>query len=830
MRASYRWLKELLPGLTASPEEVALRFGGAGLAVDGVRTFGAGLEAILVVKVLAKAPHPKRASLNLVTIDRGGVEQVVVCGASNVPAPGGLVVLAPLGTRLPGMDGPLTPKDIGGVMSEGMLCSETELGLAESADGILILPADSAAPGTRFSDAFPAAQDTIYELDVTPNRPDALGHVGLARELAALIGLPFTPPAAGAPMRTSHEQLGSLIKVENRDTERCPHYAAGAVLDVTIAPSPLWLQWRLQSLGVRPISNVVDITNLLLLEFGQPLHAFDLDRVRGGQIIVRRADAGEPFSTLDGVPRTLDADDLVIADAEGPSALAGVMGGLDSEIRATTKRVLLECAYFTPRGVRRTARRYGLHTEASHRFERGVDYAAISHVLARAKTLLTELASGAAVSGSIDARGAEPALPEITLRSARLDALLGVPVPFDEARAIVERLGFPVLGASGSGESAALRVGAVSFRPDVTREVDLIEEVCRVRGLDAIPTRLPAVIPQPPRTTGKLERDVGAAAVALGLSEAVTYAFVSEAELAKVHAPPAVVRLSNPLSEERNVMRTSLLPGLLEALRRARRRGETRARLFTLGSCFGAPVSETRGGSRPRLPADIGILPREELHFAAVLAGTRHEYLASKPEEVDVYDAKGLALELVERVTGQRALVRLCTAEARPAHLHPRGASELVIGEVVLGHLGPLHPDVVEALDLGGGAQIVELDLEVVQRLGKGVAQFRAIPRLPAVTRDLSLVVNDTVGAGNVSAVLEQAGGPLCESLELVALFRGGNLTPEQKSLTFRFICRDPKARTANDDARTLTDKEVDEVQSRMLKAAQSAFGATLRG
>ncbi|HEY3669069.1 MAG TPA: phenylalanine--tRNA ligase subunit beta, partial [Polyangiaceae bacterium] len=609
MRASYRWLKELLPGLSASPDEVALRFGAAGLAVDGVRRFGAGLESLLVVQVRALEPHPKRASLNLVTVDRGGVEQRVVCGASNVPAPGGLVVLAPLGAVLPGMDGPLTPKDIGGVMSEGMLCSETELGLADSANGILILPEGSAKAGARFVDAFPAAQDTIYELDVTPNRPDALGHVGLARELGALLGLPFTPPPAGTPTRAANEKLEALIRVENRDTERCPHYAAGAVLDVVIAPSPLWLQWRLHSLGVRPISNVVDITNLLLLEFGQPLHAFDLDRVRGGQIVVRRAAAGEPFSTLDGVSRTLDQDDLVIADAEGPSALAGVMGGLDSEIRETTRRVLLECAYFTPRGVRRTARRYGLHTEASHRFERGVDYAAVSHVLARAKTLLSELASGAAVPGSIDARGSEPMLPEISLRSARLDALLGVAVPFAEARAIVERLGFPILEAQGSGPSAALRVGAVSFRPDVTREVDLIEEVCRVRGLDAIPTRLPPVIPQPPRTTGKLERDVGAAAVALGLSEAVTYAFVSEADLAKVHAPKPSVWLTNPLSEERNVMRTSLLPGLLEALRRARRRGETRARLFTVGTCFGAPVSEASAGARPRLPADVGLLP-----------------------------------------------------------------------------------------------------------------------------------------------------------------------------------------------------------------------------
>ena len=830
MRASYRWLKELLPHLTASPEEVALRFGAAGLAVDGVRVFGAGLDALLVVQVVAKEPHPKSAALNLVTVDRGGVEQRVVCGASNVPAPGGLVVLAPLGATLPGMPGPLTPREIRGVLSEGMLCSETELGLAESADGILILPAGSASPGTRFVDAFPAAQDTIYELDVTPNRPDALGHVGLARELAALLELAFAPPATGTPARTAGGSVEALVQIENRDAVRCPHYAAGAVLDVTVGPSPLWLKWRLHSLGVRPISNVVDVTNLLLLEFGQPLHAFDLDRVRGGKIIVRRAKPGEPFSTLDGVARTLDEDDLVIADAEGPTALAGVMGGLDSEIRATTKRVLLECAYFVPRGVRRTARRYGLHTEASHRFERGVDYAAVPHVLERAKTLLSELAAGAAVPGASHARGADPELGEITLRSGRLNALLGVAVPFDEARAIIERLGFPVLEASGHGESATLRVRATSFRPDVTREVDLIEEVSRVRGLDAIPTRLPAIAPQPPRTTGKLEREVGSAAVALGLSEAVTYAFVSESDLAKVHAPKPSVRLSNPLSEERNVMRTSLLPGLLEALRRARRRGETRARLFTVGSCFGAPVSEVQGGARPRLGVDIDILPREELRFAAVLAGHRQEYLTLKPEEVDVYDAKGLALELVERVSGKRAVVRLAAASDKTAHLHPRGAAEILIDDVPVGHLGPLHPDVDLALDLGGGAQIVELDLEALERWGKAVPQFRAIPRLPPVTRDLSLVVNEATLAGNVGELLEHAGGELCESVELLALFRGGSLPAGQKSLTFRVVCRDPKARTSAEDARTLTDKEVDEVQARMLQVAQAEFGATLRG
>ncbi|HWZ89643.1 MAG TPA: hypothetical protein VNW92_12355, partial [Polyangiaceae bacterium] len=264
--------------------------------------------------------------------------------------------------------------------------------------------------------------------------------------------------------------------------------------------------------------------------------------------------------------------------------------------------------------------------------------------------------------------------------------------------------------------------------------------------------------------------------------------------------------------------------------RRARRHGEARARLFSVGSCFGAPVGEAAQGARPRLPADVGMLPREELRFAAVLAGARQEYLTLKPEEVDVYDAKAIALELVERVSGKRAQVRLASEPERTAHLHPRGAAEVLIDDVLVGHLGPLHPDVALALDLGGGAQIVELDLEALERWGKAVPQFRPIPRLPAVTRDLSLVVNDATLAGKVGDLLQDAGGELCESVELVALFRGGSLAEGQKSLTFRVVCRDPKSRTPAADARTLTDKEVDEVQARMLKIAQAEFGATLRG
>jgi phenylalanyl-tRNA synthetase beta chain len=829
MRVSYTWLRELLPELTLSPEDAAERLSGVGLAVDRVEPRGRALEQVRLARVVALEPHPKRSGLRLVTIDHGRGTQRVVCGAANVPDPGGLVVLAPLGARLPALPEPLAPREIGGVLSEGMLVSEAELGLSAAAEGILVFPAGSAEPGRTLAELVPSAVDTIFELDVTPNRPDALGHVGVARDLAALLALRAPRPAPVGAVKRSPVALASLVSVENRDTERCPHYGAGAVLDVTVGPSPLWLRWRLESLGVRPISNVVDVTNLVLFEFGQPMHAFDLDRLRGSRIVVRRAAAGEPFKTLDGVERKLDADDLVIADGDVPSALAGVMGGEDSEIRPSTRRVLLECAYFEPRAVRRTARRHGLHTESSHRFERGVDFGAIPAVLERAKELLAELSGGSIVDGAIHARGPEVAPARIRLRSSRLDTLLGVPVPFDEAVGILERLGFAVAERSGAGASAAVDVLAASHRPDVSLEVDLVDEVSRLRGLAAIPTRLPAVAPQPPRRTGELERRVLELAQTLGLSEALTYAFVDPADLRRLRAPEPAVTLKNPLGEERSVMRTSLLPGLLGSLGRARRRGEAKIRLFSLGATFHAPVLAPNEGPRPRLAEDVGALPSERLEFAAVLAGPRLERLVLDPPEVDVFDAKALALELVERLTNRAARVENAPATKSVAHLHPRGAGLVLVGEVVVGRFGPLHPDVVDAFELGAQAQVIELDLEELERLGTVVPRYHTIPRLPAVTRDVSLVVGEEVQAGRIAGVLARAGGELCESIEIAAEFRGGSLPSGSRSLTFRVVYRDPKARVDADDARTLTDQEVDAVAARMLEAARSELGATLR-
>jgi len=851
MLVSYRWLTELLPELDREPEEVAEALSAIGLAVDGVTDLRSALRPVVVATVERVEAHPTRANLSLVTVRLHGGEgpvppsgslppsremlrgspdlSTVVCGASNVPAPGGQVLHAGVGSRLPGVDFVIAPRDIGGVRSEGMLCSEAELGLAAESAGIWTAPPGSFPAGTRLIDALPETRDVLFEIDVTPNRPDALGHVGIARDLAAYFEVDFDAPEADAVAEAGAD-IQTAISLKNRAPDRCPRYGAALVRGVRVGPSPEFMRWRLHRLGVRPINSVVDVTNWVLLEFGQPLHAFDAARVRGGKIEVRIAHAGETMTTLDGQVRSLTPDDLLITDAEGPTALAGIMGGQNSEIHADTKDVLLECAYFAPRGIRRSARRLGMHTESSHRFERGTDHGTTELVLLRARAMLCQLSGGVAAPGTLRADGAAIELPTIELRSDRIDKLLGVPVPFKEAVRTLSRLGLAVeyLREVGHGVKQAVVRGA-SHRPDVSIEQDLIEEIARIRGLDEIPTVLPGIAPQAPRTSGLIEREVAGISVALGLSEALTYSFVSEADLDKVHARKPVVRLKNPLSEERSVLRTSLLPGLLEAVGRARRRGQKRAQLFTIGSVF-LPVGSEHpySAARPQTREDATCLPYERPSWAAVLSGPRPEYLELRAPDFDVYDAKAIAIEVVERMTGKKVQVEAAELDTVP-HLHPRGAGRILVDGVFVGTFGPLHPAVVDAWDLGSSLQTIELDLGTIEALGKVTPRHRPVPRLPAVTRDLSLVVLDETPAASVVQAIRAEAGELCESVEIASEFRGGNVPAGQRSITFRVVYRDPQARLKPDLARTLTDKEIDLLQEKVLARASRQFGASLR-
>ena len=797
MKASYQWIRALAPGLEADARSLASRLTDAGLEVEAIHEYGEGADACVLAWVVGSRPHPSKSALKLVKIDRGaGTIVEVVCGAPNVPEPGAVVVLAPLGAHLPAKQMTIARREIAGVVSEGMLCSEAELGLSDDAAGIIVFPAGFAEPGARLIDVIPEARDTLFEIGLTPNRPDGLGHVGLAREAAALFAIPWKTPAPETAVKRSARTVGSDLAVRIDDAERCPHYGAALVSGVTIAASPPGVRYRLQALGVRPISNAVDVTNVMMLEHGHPMHAFDADKVRGKAIIVRRAKDGETLVTLDGTERKLVSDDLVIADAEGPIALAGVMGGLASEITAATKRIVLECAYFDPRGVRRTARRHGLHSESSHRFERGIDHGDTERVLEHALGMTARLTAGQGSKDVLVVRAKDLPRPKVALRAARMNTLLGVDVPLAEAATTLGRLGFEC-----TTSTQGLEAVVPTHRPDVTRDVDLVEEVVRVRGMATVPAVLPSI--RATRAVGGREtllRHVRHAASSLGLMEALTFGFTSSKALAALGAPKPHI-IDNPLTEDRDAMRTSLLPGLLDAVRYARRRGVATVRLYTTGSIF---------------------LEEERTSFAAVLAGERPTYL-TPPQGLDVWDGKGLATALVPRLVAGEAEITPAPGDG-PAHLHPRGRAKISVAGRVVGVLGPLHPDVIESLDLGGAVMAVEIDLSALASLGLPHPTYQPIPRHPAATRDIALVVRDGIPVGDVLAALREVASGSMQSAavttELFDRFTGGAIAAGHASLAFHVVYQAD---------RTLTDAEVDASHAKVVAEMERRFGASLR-
>jgi phenylalanyl-tRNA synthetase beta chain len=797
MLASYEWLKAL-SGVSLSADEVAETFNRVGIEVESVTRYGEGLERVVVAEVRGMRPHPEADKLRLVTVFDGEAELEVVCGAPNVPAPGRKVIFAKLHATLPG-GFVLTPKSIRGVESQGMLCSESELGVGEGGEGIFVFEEDAPhAPGTPVADAL-ALRDVVFELGITPNRPDALGHIGLARELCLATGETFTLPVIEAA--ATGEAPAAKVRVE--DDERCPRYGAAVLAGVKVGPSPFWLRHRLFKLGVRSLGNLVDATNLVMLEWGHPIHGFDLDQLRGGEIVVRRATEGERMPTLDGVERAFTGDDLLICDAERPVAVAGVMGGQESEIGDATTNVLIECAYFTARGVRRTSRRLGLHTDASHRFERGVDPEAVPQVLARALSLMQSLGGGVASAEVVDVIARAIPRPRVTYRAEKADALLGVVVPMREARAILERVGCSV----SSESDGALELSVPSHRPDLTREVDLVEEVARIFGYDRIPTRLKAASPSREGSSPGLafRRGLAKAVAAAGLHQAMSFAFCARADLERARVSTSAVPLENTLSEAHAVLRTSLLPGLATAAGHARRHGARRVSLFELGRVF-APSG--------------GDLPTETEVLGLFLLGDASGWVG-EPRALDFYDMKG-ALESVvlESVGGS---VRVALETAPPAFFHPRRAAKVFVDEIEVGALGELHPEACEAFDLGGRGVYAELAVDALFRAreSRGAPRAPALPRFPASSRDVALVVDEAHQAGEVGAALLEGGAPLAERVELFDLYRGEHVPAGKKSLAFRVLYRDLEA--------TLTDAKVEKAHKRACERAAAQFGAQVR-
>ena len=813
MKVSLRWLRELveLPG-DPDAATVAAALTRQGLEVEGMEARGREVAGVVVAEVVAVRPHPGAEKLRLVRVRAGAASQhqevEVVCGAPNVPPPGNRVAWAAPGARLPGGQ-VIAPREIRGVLSPGMLCSEPELGIGPKGDGILILsPSD--APGADVA-ALLGVADDVFEVNVTPNRSDALSHLGIARELAAALGGQVRRAAVdeGPPPPAN----GPTADVKIADPEACPRYLARLVAGLTVGPSPLAIRLRLEACGMRAISNLVDVTNYVLLETGQPLHAFDFAKLDGG-IVVRRATDGEKLVTLDGQERALVAGDIVIADRRGPVALAGVMGGAATEVSDATRDVLLEAATFDPRSVRRTAKRLGLHSEASYRFERGVDANGVAYAAARAAALLAQLGGGRVVPAPVDVYPRPQAPRPVTLTMQRLARVSGSTAHTPQA--VAERLGR--IGLDCRAEPDRVVAQIPTFRPDLAIEEDLVEEVLRLGGDYQRPPEIERVLTNArslpdPEGPADRARDLLAAA---GLHESVTWAFVPRGLVTIAGDDPAVVRplaVKNPISADYEVMRTWLVPGLAQAARRNLARGVADVRLFE--------VSHVVRKAPP--DAAAGTLPDEPLHAAGVLAGRAPGWL--KPgEPLDFFDAKHVVEELLAGFGVTEATFEPGASAAGVAFLHP-GVSATVrlpasAGGRVLGAVGELDPRVARALELDGVRVLAfELDLG-----GLAVRPPRTSPppRFPAVTRDVSFWIDEAVTSAQQRAAFLAADQPLLREVAVREDFRDARYAPAGKkgmlwTMTYRA------------DDRTLTDAEVDASHSRVVSALSGQYPIQIR-
>jgi phenylalanyl-tRNA synthetase beta chain len=810
MRISLNWLSEYveLPAV----DELARRLTAVGFEVEAIERAGADLAGVVAARILASEKHANAEKLSVTRVDAGQAEPLqVVCGAKNY-AVGDVVPLATVGTMLPGGTR-IAQAKLRGVESFGMLCSARELGLADDASGLLILD-PGIAPGTPIAKAL-GLEDTFLEINVTPNRPDALSHVGIAREVAAALGKKVKSP--GAKLVEMGGPAPDAVKVRIEAPELCARYAARVIEGVKIGPSPAWLARRLEGCGIRSISNVVDATNFVLLELGHPLHAFDLDQVAGGEIVVRTARPGEKLATLDGKERALEPDDLLIADRDRGSAIAGVMGGAASEISAGTTRVLLESAWFQPSAIRRTSRRQGLKSEASYRFERGADPGMVIPALDRCAALIAELAGGTIRRGVVDAHPRPVKPPEVRLRWSRPGQLLGLDVPKEEAARILGGLGFEARSIDGEGATFIVP----SWRVDVAIEEDLVEEIVRTKGYDAIPETLPsnaAETPAEPADAQVLAR-ARTALEASGFSEAVNFSFVAEKDLAPFGEVSAVdglrtvsaIRLQNPISAELAVMRTTLVASLLKNAANDRRQRVEDVRVYEIARTY-VPRSVT---------AELDAPATEALQIAGVLLGRRHPASwATAGDPVDFHDAKAAVTAVLESlgIVGER------WSAGADLWLHPRASARVEIGtgdaKEVLGVVGELHPRVAAAFELPRGVHAFELHVDGLARHARFVPRYAPIPRLPAVLRDLAVVVPEAVEAETVLAAVREE--PLVEDAALFDVYRGAPIPAGRKNLALAIRYR------ASD--RTLTDADADAAHGRIVTRLTERLGAELRG
>jgi len=816
MKVTLNWLKQYVD-FSWSPEVLAEHLTMLGVEVEDIQKIGGEFEGVVVGEVLSSEKHPNADKLSLCRVADGKGERQIVCGAKNFKV-GDKIPLALPGCTLPTPPGspPFTIKigKIRNVESQGMMCSPKELGLADDADGLLILPADAKVGKPFVAHLGGAGGDVVYDLEITPNRPDLNSVIGIAREISARTGSPLRIPEIKLP--PSSGNVEQLVAVRIEDPELCARYTARVVRGVKIGPSPQWLKDRLEKVGIRSISNVVDVTNFVMLEVGQPLHAFDYHLVGKSSdgrptIVIRRAAEGEKFTTLDGQQRILTGQMLLIADEQKAIALAGVMGGQNSEIKPSTVDVLIESAWFKPQNIRATSKKLELRTESSYRFERGADLEISDWASRRATQLIIDTAGGQPAEGVIDAYPKKFEPHEIPLRYTKLNELLGIQISSLEAKKHLVQLGLEL--ASESADAATFRVP--SFRVDLKGEIDLIEEVTRLHGID----RIPSTPPRGAIGTNPFDRVHDALAearhllTALGLDEAQGQTLIS-ARSAK-RATPNPVALENPLSGDMDVLRPSLLPGLLDSLRHNLTRRNNDVALFEVGRVFLEENGQTR----------------EERRVALAITGRRNATFwsgADRDATYDAFDLKGLIETFLERFGVRGINYRRRDALPTTGEKDGRGtgslfleSAEVSLGKQILGEMGQVIPGVARAFDLRDPVFLAELNLDLLLARRNTMRSFKALPAFPSVRRDVAMIVPQTIAHEQVLAVIKQSKPANLESIELFDVFRGKNVPEAHKSMAYALTYRNAE--------RTLTDFEVNSAHEKLVAQLKQNLQATIR-
>jgi phenylalanyl-tRNA synthetase beta chain len=802
MKVPLKWLKDYV-NITLPAPELAKRLTLAGFEVSEIITTGGNWDNIIVGEIIAIEPHPNADRLRLATVNLGQAQETVVCGAPNLSI-GDKIAFAQLGARLTNPDNgkveELKPAKIRGVVSKGMICSEKELGISESHEGILVLSRE-AVVGTVLADLM---GETVLNIDITANRPDGLSVIGIAREVAAICDQKIHIPEIS--YEESGEAIEKKINIEILDSELCPRYCASLITDVHIKESPVWLQERLVAAGQRPINNIVDITNYIMLEYGQPLHSFDYDRLKGKKIIVRRAKAGENFFTLDSNERKLTGDMLVIADSERTVAIAGVMGGLNSDVTDSTKSILLEAASFKATSLHYTSRKLGLMSEASARFERGISAGVTIPALKHATQLMLELSGGKIAKGIIDVYPGRKEPKTISTTPERVKRVLGVSYTLDEITIAFVSLGFKCMT-----DGVKVMTTSPYWRSDIKIEEDLIEEVARYYGYDKIPTTLftdPIPVPDT-NPARRLKNSLRHSLTGSGFQEVMTYTLTSKEMMSKTftgpHTPePLSPKVANAMTAEQEYLRSSLRPNLLATLAANRRHEDGGMMLFEIGKTYIINGND---------------LPREPEMLCGVMNGRRVEKSWLGGEGTyDFYDVKG-AVEGLFRQLG----VSVSFENSSDEGLHPTRQAAIIAKKdgkkVILGVIGELHPKVADTFEISGTASMFEIDIAELLSLASSDKMYRPIPRFPSIIRDLALVVDANVTNQQILDIFR--GFPLIANVKLFDVYSGKQVAMGKKSLAYSLEYQSPN--------NTLTDETVNKVQEQVLARLTKELGATLR-